>query len=155
MTISSRTPEGDATRCPVCGAILTLEPSRPPGDAPCPSCGSLVWFPAPAVRAAGPNGALLLVGSDETIPLVRDHLTLGRRQSCDIWLRFANVSGVHCELVFTDGRWVIRDLKSTNGVKVNGKKVAKRVLQPGDKISIAQRHYTIQYTPATGTRSPG
>lgn len=44
MGIASRTPEGDPNTCPVCGNRLVLEPSRPPGDAPCPSCGCLVWF---------------------------------------------------------------------------------------------------------------
>ena len=44
MAISSRTPEGDANRCPVCGQACRLEPSQLPRDAPCPSCGSLLWF---------------------------------------------------------------------------------------------------------------
>lgn len=44
MTISSRTPEGAPNRCPVCGASIRIEPSFPPGDAPCPNCGSLLWF---------------------------------------------------------------------------------------------------------------
>lgn len=44
MTISSRTPEGTPNRCPVCGKSIRMEPSIPPGDAPCPSCGSLMWF---------------------------------------------------------------------------------------------------------------
>jgi acyl carrier protein len=43
-TISSRTPEGEANRCPICAAFVSVEPSRPPGDAPCPACGSLLWF---------------------------------------------------------------------------------------------------------------
>jgi hypothetical protein len=47
MTISSRTPEGQPNRCPVCDNVLRLEPSRPSGDAPCPFCGSLLWFPQP------------------------------------------------------------------------------------------------------------
>jgi hypothetical protein len=51
MVISSRTPEGEDNCCPVCGNALRLEPSRPPGDAPCPCCGVLVWFRAPAVDA--------------------------------------------------------------------------------------------------------
>lgn len=46
MTISSRTPEGQPHRCPVCDHALRLEPSHPPGDAPCPSCGVLLWFPS-------------------------------------------------------------------------------------------------------------
>jgi hypothetical protein len=52
MEIASRTPEGSRGRCPVCGAHVVIEPSRPPGDAPCPSCGHLLWFApvAPTVR---------------------------------------------------------------------------------------------------------
>jgi hypothetical protein len=45
MPIASRTPEGSPNRCTVCGAIVVIEPSRPPGDAPCPACGHLLWFP--------------------------------------------------------------------------------------------------------------
>lgn len=44
MTVSSRTPEGLPNRCPICGAHVTIEPSFPPGDAPCPSCGQLLWW---------------------------------------------------------------------------------------------------------------
>lgn len=44
MNISSRTPEGEPNRCPVCGKAVRIEPSRPPGDAPCPHCGHLLWF---------------------------------------------------------------------------------------------------------------
>jgi len=44
MEPASRTPEGDSNRCPLCGKELRIEPSRPPGDAPCPYCGHLLWF---------------------------------------------------------------------------------------------------------------
>jgi uncharacterized paraquat-inducible protein A len=45
MTVSSRTPEGYSGRCPVCGKELCVDPSTVPTcDAPCPSCGSLLWF---------------------------------------------------------------------------------------------------------------
>jgi anti-anti-sigma factor len=44
MVISSRTPEGTPNHCPVCGTHLRMEPSVPPGDAPCPCCGHLLWF---------------------------------------------------------------------------------------------------------------
>lgn len=43
MTISSRTPEGQPLRCPVCGEDTELEPS-PAGDACCPACGELLWW---------------------------------------------------------------------------------------------------------------
>lgn len=43
MTISSRTPEGIPSHCPICGSELKLEFSDPAGDATCPKCGCLVW----------------------------------------------------------------------------------------------------------------
>lgn len=44
MGISSRTPEGNTNCCPVCGKKVLITPSKSTGDAPCPSCGSLLWF---------------------------------------------------------------------------------------------------------------
>jgi len=44
MEPSSRIPEGDPNRCPICGHDIRVEPSIPPGDAPCPYCGHLFWF---------------------------------------------------------------------------------------------------------------
>src|SRR5882724_6704622 len=44
---STRTPEGEPNRCPLCGAAFILEHSRPHGDACCPSCGTLVWLALP------------------------------------------------------------------------------------------------------------
>jgi hypothetical protein len=44
MTISSRTPEGDPNQCPICGHRVRLEPSIDTRDAPCSSCGHLLWF---------------------------------------------------------------------------------------------------------------
>ena len=54
MEPSSRTPEGESHRCPVCGKDVRIEPSRPPGDAPCPHCGSLLWF-EPSERSIAPT----------------------------------------------------------------------------------------------------
>jgi pSer/pThr/pTyr-binding forkhead associated (FHA) protein len=100
-----------------------------------------------------PNGELIPVGGGDPIPLIREVLTVGRRESCDICMRRPNVSGLHCELSFREGFWWIRDLGSTNGVKVNGTKVPKKLLQPGDTITIAKRHFTIEYTPPVGKRA--
>jgi len=80
-------------------------------------------------------------------------LTVGRRESCDIPLRFPNVSGVHCELTFRDGYWHIRDRGSTNGIKVNGSRVLARYLHPGDVITIAKRKFTIEYQLLAGRQT--
>jgi hypothetical protein len=43
MIVSTRTPDGEPFRCPMCGKASTLEASVPPGDAACPHCGGLLW----------------------------------------------------------------------------------------------------------------
>jgi len=56
MVVSSRTPEGQPNRCPICGAEVRIEPSVVFGDAPCPHCGALLWFtnvPEPRVFEHG------------------------------------------------------------------------------------------------------
>ena len=73
------------------------------------------------------QGELVPTGGGDPIPLRRGVLTLGRRETCDISLRFPNISGSHCELSYKDaGYWYIRDLGSTNGIKVNGQRVLQR-----------------------------
>ncbi len=90
-------------------------------------------------------GHLIPQGGGDVIPLVRSSLTIGRRESCDICLRFPNVSGTHCKLDFTNGCWMAEDLGSKNGIKVNGDRVQKRILHPGDILSVGKHDYVIQY----------
>jgi adenylate cyclase len=92
------------------------------------------------------NGELVPVGGGDNIPLIREVLTVGRRETCDICMRFPNVSGLHCELSFRNGYWYIRDCNSTNGVKVNNVRVPEKLLHPKDEITIAKRKFIIQYT---------
>jgi adenylate cyclase len=93
-------------------------------------------------------GELMPVGGGDPIPLLKKTLRVGRRENCDIVLRFPNVSAYHCELVLDNGYWYIRDTKSRNGVKVNGVRVPERRLDPGDMLSVASHRYEIQYSPA-------
>src|SRR4051812_8532770 len=90
-------------------------------------------------------GKLVPNGGGEVIPLLHERITIGRRESCDVCLQFPNISGKHCELTYTKGCWVLKDLGSKNGVKVNEDRVTKKVLQPGDTISIAKHNFVIQY----------
>jgi pSer/pThr/pTyr-binding forkhead associated (FHA) protein len=91
------------------------------------------------------KGALIPVGGGDDIPLIKDRITIGRRESCDVCLRFPNISGQHVELAFEDDCWRVRDLGSTNGIKINGVRVQEKTLRPGDEISIANRRFTIEY----------
>jgi pSer/pThr/pTyr-binding forkhead associated (FHA) protein len=100
-----------------------------------------------------PNGELVPEGGGDNIPLIRETLTLWRRESCDICLRYPNVSGKHCELAFREGFWWIKDLGSTNGIKVNGVRVPRKLLHPGEKITIARKSFVIEYQPPVGKRA--
>lgn len=93
-------------------------------------------------------GELLPVGGGDPIPLLKNTLMVGRREGCDVVLRFPNVSGNHCELTIVDGYWVVRDLGSSNGTKVNGARVAEQRLEPGDKLAVARHEFEISYEPA-------
>jgi len=97
---------------------------------------------------AGPLGELIPVGGGDSIPLLKPLLSVGRRESSDIVLRFTNVSGRHCELSVVDGYWFVEDLGSSNGTKVNGTRVTRQRLEPGDRLSVARHEFEIAYSPA-------
>ena len=99
------------------------------------------------------NGELVPIGGGDAIPLIREVLTVGRRESCDICLHFPNISGLHCELLFRNGYWYIRDRNSTNGIKVNGTRVPEKLLHPKDEVLIGKRGYVIHYELPAGRRA--
>lgn len=92
-------------------------------------------------------GELIPLRGGDPIPLLKTTLLVGRRETADIVLRFPNVSGHHCELSLQDGSWTVKDLRSSNGVKVNGARVTEQRLRPGDKLSIARHEYQIFFDP--------
>ena len=92
-------------------------------------------------------GELVPVGGGDTIPLLKTSLIMGRRESCDICLRFGNVSGQHCQLSLENGYWFVQDLNSQNGTKVNGHRIVRKRLDPGNTIGIAKHKFTVQYSP--------
>jgi len=93
-------------------------------------------------------GELIPVGGGDPIPLLRWSLLIGRHESCDVVLRFANVSARHCRLTLEDGYWCIVDQQSRNGTRVNGNRVERKRLGPGDVVSLANHRYEIHYSPA-------
>jgi len=93
-------------------------------------------------------GQLIPLGGGDEIPLLKSTLLIGRRESCDIVLRFPNVSAHHCELSMSDGYWYVRDRNSRNGTKVNGIRVTRKRLDPGDTLAVAKHKYEVRYSPA-------
>ena len=93
-------------------------------------------------------GELIPLGGGDPIPLLKQQMLVGRRESCDIILRFANVSAHHCQLSIDHGYLYVRDLQSRNGIKVNDVRVTERRLDPGDVLAIAKHFYRVEYDPA-------
>ena len=93
-------------------------------------------------------GELIPLGGGDPIPLLKKQLLVGRRESCDIVLRFSNVSAHHCQIMVNGGYWYVRDMQSRNGVKINGIRVQEKRIDPGDTLSVAKHNYEVQYSPA-------
>jgi adenylate cyclase len=88
------------------------------------------------------------MGGGDTIPLLKPKLLVGRRESCDVVLRFANVSAHHCQMFLEQGYWFVKDLGSRNGTKVNGKRVTRKRIDPGDRLAFAKHQYELRYVPS-------
>ena len=74
--------------------------------------------------------------------LAGTHMTIGRESGNDIVVQDINASRKHAELrLNTRGIWVISDLGSMNGTRVNGVSVASQPLYPGDTVTIGKTEY--------------
>ena len=92
-------------------------------------------------------GQLVPTGGGDNIELRKEKLIIGRRETCDIVLRFGNVSGQHARMTLEEGYWFLKDLGSRNGTKVDGYRISRKRLDPGVKISFAKHDFVIEYNP--------
>jgi FOG: FHA domain len=92
-------------------------------------------------------GELQPLGGGDPIPLLKKSLVVGRRESSDIVLRFPTVSGAHCELTVEEGIWMVKDLGSSNGTKVNGVRISEQHVKPGDTLAVAKHEFEFHYDP--------
>ncbi|MFM1872938.1 MAG: hypothetical protein RL398_2360 [Planctomycetota bacterium] len=74
----------------------------------------------------------------EVLPVADQPLRIGRKPGNDLVLADEKTSGVHCEIVREGDRHVLRDLGSTNGTFLDGKRVNELVLTPGDVITVGR-----------------
>ena len=76
-------------------------------------------------------------GAERKEAFEKNEINVGRVQGNDLMLPKGNVSKHHARLLFRDGRFIVTDLKSTNGTYVNGRKIAQAtIVREGDKIYI-------------------
>ena len=75
---------------------------------------------------------------DELFAIVSAETLIGRAPSCDLQIPDESMSREHA-VVLADGEaHMLEDLQSTNGIKVNGKRVRSVELSHGDEIEIGQ-----------------
>jgi pSer/pThr/pTyr-binding forkhead associated (FHA) protein len=71
-----------------------------------------------------------------SVSLGPDPVLIGRDPQNDLVLDDRRVSRKHAEVRLRLGRYTLYDLQSTTGTYVNGRRVAEKVLEDGDKLSI-------------------
>jgi hypothetical protein len=80
--------------------------------------------------------ALLLMGGKRLV-VGPGGATMGRSRQCDVTVDDPNVSRTHAEVRPRGGSWVVSDLGSTNGSRLNGDRIdGSEVLKPGDEIEV-------------------
>jgi hypothetical protein len=108
------------------GHTMVYSPDRP--SRPLPSV-------APAPRA-------LVTIDGKRRELHGERMTIGRSHDCDLVLDDPNVSRRHAELSREGDGWAVADLGSTNGITVNGSRVRRAVLAPGDAVELGRSRLT-------------
>src|SRR4051812_34086434 len=106
-------------------------------------------------------------GQTRVVPVVGDEVTIGREDGNTVLLPERNISRRHARLVRNNGYFVIEDLGSYNGVRINGARIdSPRRVQEGDRIQIGDYDLGIEgkpepvaaqapvQTPASPARAP-
>lgn len=106
-----------------------MVPSEPAANAPGGPRAALV------IRTGDFEGTRYELGFGETL--------IGRNPTTDITLLDEGASREHALVLYDEESegWSIEDLQSTNGTKVNGKRMRSHALQPGDEIQIGHTRF--------------
>jgi hypothetical protein len=81
-------------------------------------------------------------GEARRVTLEKFPFRIGRADTADLRVESAEVSREHAEIVERNGRYLVRDLGSTNGTQVNGKPIKETLLNDGDILKFAQSELT-------------
>ncbi|MBI4412205.1 MAG: FHA domain-containing protein [Deltaproteobacteria bacterium] len=125
----------------------TRESAPRTGGGPAPEVVAATPFP----ETQGPSSAasqyklVLIEGDAEPSEFqMKDNVSIGRSPSNDLVLKAARVSRQHAAINKYKDQYIIIDLKSSNGVYVNGRKCDEHTLQDGDQISIGGYKFAFQ-----------
>ena len=125
-------------------------------EAPAPSPTKVFKPPIAATAAVSANEAQELGLAHEPRAILNvqgkrhelktERVSLGRSRDCDITIEDPNVSRQHAEVFLENGGWWIADLGSTNGVEVNGERVDRARLDPGDQVVLGRTEVVFEQT---------
>lgn len=90
---------------------------------------------------------LVALSEGPNILLDKPILLFGRNPECDIQIDSRKVSRRHCCIAQVNDYLVVRDLGSTNGIRVNGVRVNEGRLKGGDELTIGSHRYQIRWDP--------
>lgn len=99
------------------------------------------------VRINNMKAVLVPLDGGNPIEITKDLLLVGRRPECDLRLDHKTVSKLHCVLVKTEAELWMRDLESTNGCRVNGRRVKQGILNANDTLLIAGLEFRVVLGP--------
>ena len=90
-------------------------------------------------------GRAFVVAEGRRIAVPASGAVLGRSRDCDVVLADSNVSRRHAEIRPATGGWIVEDLGSTNGVRVNGREVhAPTSISSGDRVELGTALVTFE-----------
>ncbi len=87
---------------------------------------------------------VFLDGSNRRFTLERTRIQIGKARESDVWLDHETVSRRHCEIRHERSGYLLRDLGSTNGTRLNGERVREAYLKPGCVLRIGTLEFQVQ-----------
>lgn len=95
---------------------------------------------------------LVALGEGPNLVLDKAIVLVGRHQECDVQIPSRKISRKHCCIAQVADYVVVKDLQSTNGIRVNGERLPEGVLRHGDELTIGNLKYRLEWT-ANGSNS--
>jgi predicted component of type VI protein secretion system len=107
-------------------------------------------------REARPVLFLYALNGGPAVVLGPGLIVIGRHPACDVRVRSPRVSRRHCCFTARAGEVLVRDLGSTNGTRINGRRVPSGRLRPGEELALGDVCYRLVESagevPACGLR---
>jgi predicted component of type VI protein secretion system len=91
---------------------------------------------------------LIALNDGPSIWVDKPILLVGRHPECDVQIDSRKISRRHCCIAQVSDYLVVRDLGSTNGVRINGVRVLEGRLRAGDELTIGSHRYQVGWDSA-------